>query len=100
MGTITSTLPARLKAALAAERSIPKMHWRWRQRSRDIIALLECRFGSALPDDDAGVDAAELIAQHYMRLHIDAERVTRANLRLYASWLTEKMVARLIAGAK
>lgn len=93
-------LPARLKAAIAAERSMPKMHWRWRLRGRDIVALLQSRFGSALPDDDAGADAAKLIAQHYMRLKIDAERVTRANLRLWASGLTEKAVARLIADAK
>ena len=98
MGTITSTtLPARLKAAIAAERSMPKMHWRWRRRGRDIVALLQSRFGSALPDDDAGVDAAKLLALHYVRLNIDAERVTRANLRLWASWLTEKEIAGLIA---
>ncbi len=76
------------------------MHWRWRHRGRDIVALLESRFGSALPDDDAGMDAAKLLAQHYMRLNVDAERVTRANLRLWASWLTEKTIARLIKDAR
>jgi hypothetical protein len=97
---IARHLLARLKVAIAAQRSTPKMHWRWRLRGRDIVALLQSRFGSALPDDDAGLDAAELIAHHYMRLNIDAERVTRANLRLWASWLTENAVARLITGAK
>jgi ribosomal protein L13E len=89
----SSHLPARLKAAIAAERSMPKMHWRWRRRGRDIIALLQSRFGSDLPDDDAGADAAKLLAQHYLRLNIDAERVVRANLRLWAPWATEKTIA-------
>jgi hypothetical protein len=101
MGTITSTrLPARLKAAIVAERSMPKMHWRWRRRGRDIVALLQSRFGTVLPDDDAGLDAAKLLAQHYMRLTLDAERVTRANLRLWAPWATEKTIARLIRSAR
>ena len=98
--TFGVTRPARLKAALAAERSIPKMHWRWRRRGRDIVALLQSRFGSALPDDDAGADAAKLLAQHYMRLHIDAERVTRANLRLLAPWAPAKTIARWIKDAR
>lgn len=93
-------LPARAKIAIAAARSAPTMHWRWRHRGRDIVALLESRFGSALPDDDAGVDAAKLLAQHYMRLNVDAERVTRANLRLWAPWLAEKAVSSLIKVAK
>src|SRR5258706_15700246 len=93
-------LPARLKAAIAAGRSIPKMHWRWRRRGRDIVALLQSRFGFALPDDDAGADAARLLAQHYMRLNIDAERVTRANLRLWAHWATEKLTEELIRTAR
>jgi hypothetical protein len=99
-GTSRENLPARLKARIAAERSVPKMHWRWRRRGRDILALLLSRFGSVLPDDDAGMDAVNLLAQHYMRLHIDAERVTKANLRLWASWLTEKALAGIINGAK
>jgi hypothetical protein len=48
----------------------------------------------------AGADAAKLLAQHYMRLHIDAERVTRTNLRLWDPRLTAQEVALLIAGAK
>jgi hypothetical protein len=93
-------LPARLKAIEAAARSTPKMHWRWRQRGHDINILLQSRFGSALPDDDAGIDAAKLIAQHYMRLNIDAERVTRANLRLWSPWLTGKITTGFIKAAK
>jgi hypothetical protein len=62
--------------------------------------LLQSRFGSALPDDDAGLDAAKLLAQHYMRLNDDAERVTRANLRLWARWMTEKAIAELARTAK
>lgn len=100
MVTAVARLPARLKAAIAAQRSMPKMHWRWCQRSRDIDALLQSRFGSVLPDDDAGLDAAELLAQHYMRLNIDAERVTRANLRIWAPWLTETAIVDIIAAAK
>lgn len=73
-----------------AERRLPKMHWRWCKRGRDIVALLHSRFGSALPADDAGMDAVKLLAQHYMRLKIDPERVTHRNLRLWASGLTEK----------
>jgi hypothetical protein len=99
-GTSRENLPARLKARIAAERSVPKMHWHWRRRGRDILALLQSRFGSVLPDDDAGMDAVNLLAQHYMRLHIDAERVTKANLRHWASWLTEKAFAGIINGAK
>jgi hypothetical protein len=93
-------LPARIKMALATARSMPKMHWRWRRRGRDIVALLQSRFGSVLPDDDAGLDAAKLLAQHYIRLNIDAERVTRANLRLWAPWLTEKATAGIITAVK
>jgi len=93
-------LPARIRIAIAAERSVPKMHWRWRRRGRDIVSLLQSRFGSTLPDDDAGADAAKLLAQHYLRLHVDAERVTRANLRLWAHWLTEKAMARLMKAAR
>jgi hypothetical protein len=96
----SSHLPARLKAAIAAERSMPKMHWRWRRRGRDIVALLQSRFGSVLPEDDAGADAAKLLAQHYMRLNIDAERVTRANLHLWAPWATAKTIARWIQDAR
>jgi hypothetical protein len=76
------------------------MHWRWRRRGGDILALLHSRFGSALPDDDAGLDAVGLLAQHYMHLLIDAERVTRANLRLWAPWLTEKAIAGAIRVGK
>jgi hypothetical protein len=93
-------LPARRKTSAAAERRFPKMHWQWRRRGRDILALLNSRFGSALPDDDAGLDAAKLLAQHYMRLHVDAERVTRANLRIWAPWLSEKTITSILNGAK
>jgi hypothetical protein len=86
--------------AIAAERSMSKMHWRWRRRGQDILSLLLSRFGSALPDDDAGLDAAKLLGQHYMQLHVDAERVTKANLRLWADWLTDKAIAGIIKGAK
>jgi hypothetical protein len=92
-------LPARIRMAAAAARSMPKMHWRWCRRGRDIVALLQYRFGAVLPDDDAGADAATLLAQHYLRLNIDAERVTRANLRLWAPWL-KKAVDGIIEGAK
>jgi hypothetical protein len=85
---------------VAAERRLPKMHWRWCRRGREIVFLLEFRFGSVLPHDDAGMDAAALLAQHYMRLNIGAERVTRANLRLWAPWLKENELERLIRGAK
>lgn len=73
---------ARRMTTIAAERRLPRMHWRWCRRGRDIEALLQCRLGSTLPNDDAGVDAVKLLAQHFMRLNIDAERITRANLRL------------------
>jgi hypothetical protein len=86
--------------AQAAERRIPNMHWRWRRRGRDIVSLLAFRFGSVLPEDDAGTDAAELLAQHYLRLNVGAERVTRANLRLWAPCLGEKELARVIRDAK
>lgn len=85
---------------LATERRMPKMHWRWRHRGRDILSLFSWRFGSALPDDDAGLDAAKLLAQHYMRLNLDAERVTKANLRIWAPCLTEEAIARIIKDAK
>lgn len=91
--------PARRIAARAAERRIPKMHWRWCKRGRDIVALLDSRFGSALPDDDAGMDAVKFLVQHYMGLKVDAERVTRSNLRLWAHWLTEKATAAVIKAA-
>jgi hypothetical protein len=86
--------------SIAAERRMPNMHWRWRRRGRDIVSLLEFRFGSVLPEDDAGRDAAELLAQHYLRLNVGAERVTGANLRLWAPWLREKGIARVIGDAK
>jgi hypothetical protein len=76
------------------------MHWRWCRRSRDIMALLQSRFGSVLPNDDAGLDSVKLLAQHFMALKIDAERVTRSNIRLQAPWLTEKATAHIINSAK
>jgi hypothetical protein len=90
--------PAREREALAASRRTPKMHWSWIRRGRDILALLHHRFGSVLPDDDAGLDAAALLARHYLGLRIDAERVVRDNLRLWAPWL--KDTAGIIAVAK
>jgi len=92
-------MPARAKIAGAAARSLPKMHWSWRSRGRDILALLHSRFGSSLPDDDAGMDAAKLLAQHYMGLKTDAERVTRENLRIWARWLTLEAMAGIIKDA-
>jgi hypothetical protein len=92
--------PAHRIATRAAERRLPKMHWRWCRRGRDILALLQSRFGLVLPNDDAGMDTVNLLTQHYMRLLIDAERVTRANLRLWAPWLTEKAIAGVIRVAK
>lgn len=41
-----------------------------------------------------------MLAQHYMCLNVDAERVTRANLRLWAFWLTEKATRRLMKAAR
>jgi hypothetical protein len=76
------------------------MHWCWRRRGRDIDALLEFRFGLTLPRDDAGMDAVRLVAQHYLRLNIDAERVTRLNLRLLARWLTEKETTSAMRSAR
>jgi hypothetical protein len=77
------------------------MHWRWRARGRDLDRLLRRRFGSSLPDDDCGLDAVKLMAQHYMRLHRNAESVTRANLRILAPWLKDKVKAAIIkAGRK
>src|SRR5436305_1450889 len=90
---------SRLHIARATARRLPKMHWRWCWRSRDIEALLARRFGLSLPNDDAGMDAVKLLAQHYMRLHIDAERITSANLRLWAPWLTGKVTAKTLKAA-
>jgi hypothetical protein len=92
-------LPARRMIALAAERVAPKMHWRWRRRGRDIESLLRSRFGSTLPEDDAGMDAVRLLAQHYGRLNLNAERVVRANLRLLAPWLTVQETNSLVVTA-
>jgi hypothetical protein len=74
---------------VAAARRMPKMHWRWRDRGRDIVSLFESRFGRVLPDDDAGMDAVRLLAQHYLGLNVGAEQVTKTNLRLWAPWLTD-----------
>jgi hypothetical protein len=83
--------------SIAAKRRMPNMHWHWRRRGRDIVSLLELRFGSRLPNYDAGMDAAKLLAQHYLRLNVGAERVTRTNLRLWAPWLRD--IARVMKDA-
>lgn len=98
-GQSKSRHQARKLAAVAKERRLPKMHWTWIRRHRDLESLFQVRFGSTLPNNAAGLHAAKFLAQHYMRLHFDAERVTRANLRIWARWLTEKQVARIIKGA-
>jgi hypothetical protein len=92
--------PVREIIAVAAERRMPRMHWKWCRRGRDIEALLHSRFGSTLPDDDAGLDAVKLLAEHFMRLKLDAERVTRNNLRLWAPQLTSKDLVGIIEAAK
>src|SRR6266404_5732763 len=93
-------LSARRLMIIAEQRRLPKMHWRWRRRGRAIVRLLERRFGSVLPVDDAGMDAVNLLAQHYLLLQVDAERVTRANLRLWAPWLAETGTESIIKAAK
>ncbi len=92
--------PVSAMIVAAAARRMPKMHWRWCRRGRDIVAFLEVRFGRTLPHDDAGMDAVRLLAQHYLQLNIDPERVTRANLRLMAPWLTETETVDVIRTAR
>jgi hypothetical protein len=90
----------RVRAINAAQRRTLKMHWRFNRRTRDIDSLLRCRFGAALPNNAAGLDAARLIAQHFMRLKIGAEDTARRNLRLWAPWLTPAAVAEIIEAAR
>lgn len=92
-------LPARAKTAIAAERSLPRMHWQWRRRSREIFALLDRRSVTVLPENAAGLQAAKLIAQHFMKLKVNAEPTTRANLRLLAPWLSREEIADVIEAA-
>jgi hypothetical protein len=92
--------PAREREALAASRRAPRMHWRWVRRGEDILGLLEHRFGRVLPNDEDGLEAAELLAHHYMRLTFDPERITKANLRLWCPWLGAEATARIILAAR
>ncbi|MGY0574304.1 hypothetical protein ACTGJ9_027200 [Bradyrhizobium sp. RDM12] len=91
--------PGRAKTAIAAERSLPRMHWQWRRRTGEISALLDRRSVTVLPNNAAGLQAAKLLAQHFVKLKVGAEAVTRANLRLLAPWLTREAVASTIEAA-
>jgi hypothetical protein len=59
-----------------------------RLRSRDLETLFAFRWGNVLPDDDAGIGDAIILAHHVRNLRGDLRRNILASLMRWAPWLT------------
>ncbi|MDI3561299.1 hypothetical protein [Bradyrhizobium sp. Arg816] len=78
---------------------MPRMHWRWIRRRKDLAAIFEERCAGCFPDDDAGRDYAVQLVNHMIRLVPNGVAAARANARLHAPWLTVEELDDLIASA-
>ncbi|WP_157223349.1 hypothetical protein [Rhodovulum sp. PH10] len=57
-------------------------------RLRELERLFRFRYGTELPDDDAGHDDLKIVAQHIVHLGPDAERHIVQWAQLWAPWLS------------
>jgi hypothetical protein len=78
---------------------MPRMHWRWRRRGRDLETVIFGRCGTCLPDDDAGREYLRQLVNHWVRLVPNGVSSARANARLQAMWLTVPELDAIIASA-
>ncbi len=66
-------------------------------RMRELERIYEARYGRCLPDDDAGRDAAEIMAHHIAHRRGEVSAHIRNWLRMWAPWMSGADVAALIA---
>lgn len=57
-------------------------------RVRDLRVLYAARYGSSLPDDDAGLDDARLMAHHLAALSGDPRRRLDSFIREWCPWMS------------